>query len=70
MLPENNYMIIFGSRPTRIRKKVAKKIIEELTRVFLQGYDKQTLRLIFPENLKNLSWNTESRFELVTIPAL
>ena len=69
MLPENNYMIIFGSRPTRIRSKVAKKIIEELTRVFLQGYDKQTLRLIFPENLNNLR-NTESRFELVTIPAL
>ena len=69
MLPENNYMLIFGSRPTRIRKNAAKKIIEELTRVFLQGYDKQTLKLIFPENIKNL-WHTESKFELVTIPSL
>ena len=69
MLPENNYVIIFGSRPIRERKKVSKMIIKELTRVFLQGYDKQTLKLIFPENLKNLG-NTQSRFELVTIPTL
>ena len=35
----------------------------------MQGYDKQTLRLVFPENLKNLR-NTKSKFELVTIPTL
>ena len=68
-LSENNYMLIFGSRPTKMRIVDTNIILEELTRVFMQGYKKMTQVLIFPENLSSLR-NSQSKIELVTIPAL
>ena len=68
-LSENNYMLIFGSRPTKMRIVETDIILQELTRVFMQGYDKLTQTLIFPENLSYLR-NSKSKIELVTIPAL
>ena len=68
-LSENNYMLIFGSRPTKMRRVDTDTILEELTRVFKQNYDKLTQILIFPENLSSLR-NSISKIELVTIPAL
>ena len=68
-LSENNYMLIFGSRPTKMRRVDTDIILEELTRVFRQNYDKLTQTLIFPENLSYLR-NSKSKIELVTIPAL
>ena len=68
-LSENNYMLIFGSRPTKMRKVDTDTILEELTCVFMQNYNKLTQTLIFPENLSSLR-NSKSKVELVTIPAL
>ena len=68
-LSENNYMLIFGSRPTRMRAVDTDTILEELTRVFMQNYGKITQTLIFPENLSSLR-NSKSKIELVTILAL
>ena len=62
-------MLIFGSRPTRMRTVDTDTILDEMTCVFMQNYSKITQTLIFPENLSSLR-NSKSKIELVTIPAL
>ena len=68
-LSENNYMLIFGSRPTKMRRVDTDTILDEMTQAFMQNYSKFTQTLIFPENLSSLR-NSRSKIELVTIPAL
>ena len=64
----HNYMLIFGCAPDK-ELVLGTNMIRDVMRCFVQGYNKLTQEVIFPENL-HLLRGCESRIELVTVPTL